>query len=133
MRNMFSAAVIVAILTCNAVADERPNVVILVADDLGWADVSFHGQQIETPNLDRLASEGVELSRFYVCPICSPTRAGLMTGRYPIRYGPNACRPATVEGRWTGPGRGDNYLKSSPRPATNIAASSASGTWATAM
>ena len=64
-----------------------PNIVLILADDLGWDDVSFHGQQIKTPNLDRLTREGVELSRFYVCPICSPTRAGLMTGRYPIRYG----------------------------------------------
>lgn len=61
--------------------------VILVADDLGWADVSFHGSQIRTPHLDRLATEGAAFSRFYVCPVCSPTRAGLMTGRYPIRYG----------------------------------------------
>ena len=70
-----------------AFAAEPPNVVILVADDLGWADVSFHGDQIKTPNLDRLVSEGAGLSRFYVCPVCSPTRAGLMTGRYPIRFG----------------------------------------------
>jgi arylsulfatase B len=82
-----AATLVAAILTCGAVAEERPNVVILVADDLGWADVSFHGQEIKTPNLDRLTSEGVELSRFYVCPVCTPTRAGLMTGRYPIRYG----------------------------------------------
>ena len=68
-------------------ANESPNIVLIVADDLGWADVSFHGEQIETPNIDRLVSEGAELSRFYVCPVCSPTRAGLMTGRYPIRYG----------------------------------------------
>ena len=68
-------------------AAERPHIVILLADDLGWADVSFHGDQIKTPNLDRLVSEGAELTRFYVCPVCSPTRAGLMTGRYPIRYG----------------------------------------------
>ena len=66
---------------------DRPNIVIIVADDLGWADVSFHGLQIRTPHIDRLAREGVELDRFYVAPVCSPTRAGLMTGRYPIRYG----------------------------------------------
>jgi arylsulfatase B len=68
-------------------AEPPPNIVIVVADDLGWADVSFHGDQIKTPNLDRLVAEGAELSRFYVCPVCSPTRAGLMTGRYPIRFG----------------------------------------------
>jgi arylsulfatase A-like enzyme len=65
----------------------KPNVVILLADDLGWADVGYHGGKIRTPNVDRLASDGVRLENFHVCPLCSPTRAGLMTGRWPIRYG----------------------------------------------
>jgi len=65
----------------------KPNIVIIVADDLGWNDVGYHGSDIKTPNIDRIASEGVELDRFYVCPICSPTRAGLMTGRWPLRFG----------------------------------------------
>jgi arylsulfatase A-like enzyme len=69
-------------------APERPNVVVIVADDLGWADVGFHGEEvIETPSLDRLANEGIELHRFYTTPICSPTRAALMTGRDPMRLG----------------------------------------------
>ena len=68
-------------------ADDRPNVIIMVADDLGWNDVGFHGGEIDTPSLDRLAAEGVELSRFYTTPICSPTRAALMTGRDPMRLG----------------------------------------------
>ena len=66
---------------------ERPNIVILVADDLGWKDVGFHGAGFATPNIDRIAKEGAELARFYVMPVCSPTRVALMTGRYPIRYG----------------------------------------------
>ena len=65
----------------------RPNIVIVVADDLGWADVGYHGSKIATPNIDRIAAEGAALERFYVAPVCSPTRAGLMTGRYPIRFG----------------------------------------------
>ncbi len=68
-------------------ADERPNIVIMVADDIGYADPSFRGSPIETPNLDRLANEGVVLNRFYTAPICSPTRAALMTGRDPMRLG----------------------------------------------
>jgi arylsulfatase B len=64
-----------------------PNIVIIVADDLGWNDVGYHDSQIRTPRLDSLARKGVELDRFYVCPICTPTRAGLMTGRYPHRFG----------------------------------------------
>ena len=80
--------------TC-AVADGRPNIVLILADDLGWNDVSYHGGDIPTPSIDRIASEGVELDRFYACPVCSPTRAGLMTGRYPIRFGMQraVCRP----------------------------------------
>jgi arylsulfatase B len=65
----------------------KPNIVILLADDLGFNDVGFHSGNIPTPNIDRIAREGVELNRFYVAPVCSPTRAGLMTGRYPIRFG----------------------------------------------
>ncbi|MDR2169294.1 MAG: arylsulfatase [Planctomycetaceae bacterium] len=66
---------------------KRPNIVIFLADDLGWADVGWHGNEIKTPNLDKLASQGIRLERFYVQPVCTPTRASLMTGRYPIRYG----------------------------------------------
>ena len=66
---------------------ERPNVIIMLADDIGWADVGYHGSDIDTPSLDRLAAEGVQLHRFYTTPICSPTRAALMTGRNPIRLG----------------------------------------------
>jgi arylsulfatase B len=66
---------------------KRPNIVILLADDLGWGDVGYHGSRIKTPHVDRLAREGVRLENFHVCPLCSPTRAGLMTGRWPIRYG----------------------------------------------
>ncbi|TWU29857.1 sulfatase-like hydrolase/transferase [Bythopirellula polymerisocia] len=65
----------------------QPNIVLIVADDLGWNCVGYHNQQYQTPNIDRIVSEGVELNRFYVAPMCSPTRAGLMTGRYPIRFG----------------------------------------------
>ena len=69
-------------------APEHPNVVIFLADDLGWADVGYHGEEvIETPSIDRLAREGVQLDRFYSTPICSPTRAALMTGRDPMRLG----------------------------------------------
>lgn len=65
----------------------KPNIIILLADDLGWGDVGFHGSQIKTPNIDRLSEEGVQLTRFYTAPVCSPTRAGLMTGIYPNRFG----------------------------------------------
>ncbi len=71
-----------------AVADTPPNIVLIVTDDQGWWDLSGHGNKdIETPNLDRLAAEGVEIRRFYVQPVCAPTRAGLLTGRHYLRTG----------------------------------------------
>ena len=65
----------------------RPNIVFIMADDLGWADVAFHGGNAPTPNLDQLAKEGLELAQHYVAPVCSPTRTGLLTGRCWSRFG----------------------------------------------
>jgi len=66
---------------------DRPHILVIVADDLGFKDVGYHGSEIRTPNIDALARAGVQLNQFYVQPVCSPTRAALMTGRYPIRLG----------------------------------------------
>ena len=68
-------------------AAPRPNIVYIVADDLGWKDVGYHGSEIKTPTIDKLAHQGARLEQFYVQPMCTPTRAALMTGRYPFRYG----------------------------------------------
>jgi len=68
--------------------ESKPNILFILADDLGYADVGFTGgKEIKTPNLDSLASAGARLEQFYVLPVCSPTRAALMTGRYPMRHG----------------------------------------------
>ncbi len=81
------------------VAESRPatashtNVVLLLADDLGWGDLSSKGGTTPTPHIDRLFSQGVEMRTFMVMPVCSPTRAGLLTGRHPVRVG---IAPATV-------------------------------------
>ncbi len=64
-----------------------PNIIIIIADDLGWRDVGYHGSEIRTPHLDRLANDGLRLERHYVYPTCSPTRAGLLTGRNPSNFG----------------------------------------------
>ena len=66
---------------------EKPNIVFLLADDLGFRDVGFCDGSIKTPNIDKLAAAGTRLDQFYVQPVCSPTRSSLMTGRYPMRYG----------------------------------------------
>ncbi|MFG1362710.1 arylsulfatase B [Xanthobacter versatilis] len=65
----------------------RPHIVYILADDLGFADVGFHGSDIKTPNLDRLAAQGARLGQFYTQPFCTPTRAAFLTGRYPLHYG----------------------------------------------
>ena len=65
----------------------KPHIVMFVSDDMGWNDVGYHGSKIATPHIDRLAKDGMQLDRFYVHPICSPTRTALMTGRLPARFG----------------------------------------------
>lgn len=87
MKILIHLLIALSALSQLSIAADKPNVVIIVADDLGWADVGFHGGNIDTPSLDRLAREGAEFDRFYTTPICSPTRAALMTGRDPMRLG----------------------------------------------
>lgn len=77
----------VAAGVADAPAAPRPNIVFLLADDLGSYDVGWRGGEIKTPQLDKLAMAGARLDQFYVQPVCSPTRAALLTGRYPFRHG----------------------------------------------
>ncbi len=70
-----------------ATAESKPNIILFVSDDMGWNDVGYHGSKVRTPHIDQLVKDGVELDRFYVYPICSPTRAALLTGRTPIHFG----------------------------------------------
>jgi len=83
----FALLVLSATLLAPRAMSASPNVVFLIADDLGWADVGFHGGNAPTPHLDQLAGESVELTRHYVAPVCSPTRVGLLTGRCWSRFG----------------------------------------------
>ncbi len=68
-------------------ATERPNIVFIMADDLGNADLGYRGSDVRTPNIDALANSGVRCEDFYGMPVCTPSRAALMTGRYAMRYG----------------------------------------------
>lgn len=80
--------ILLSAATLATAADSRPNIVFMLADDLGRADCGFMGGTvIRTPHLDKLARAGAILDQFYVQPVCSPTRAALMTGRYPMRHG----------------------------------------------
>ena len=77
------------LLACsvNLYALKKPNVVIILTDDLGWGDVSYHGSFIPTPNIDKLVSRGMEMNRFYSNPVCSPTRASMLTGLHIFNHG----------------------------------------------
>lgn len=79
-------------------ADRPPNIVVIMADDMGWGDPSFHGGRVPTPHMDRLADESLELDRFYVFPSCSPTRAAVLTGQLPHRLGISGPVRATDPG-----------------------------------
>lgn len=70
-----------------AVENERPNIVLIMVDDMGYSDLGSYGSEIETPNLDRLATEGLRLTEFYNNSICAPTRASLITGQYQHKAG----------------------------------------------
>ena len=91
MKLRFRAGLAIALLSATVPAayagDPRPNIVVILADDLGNADLGYRGSDIRTPNIDELAKGGVRLESFHGMPVCTPSRAALMTGRYPMRYG----------------------------------------------
>jgi len=66
---------------------QKPNILVIIPDDMGWRDVGYHGSEIKTPNIDKLAESGLRFNQHYVMPTCTPTRVSLMTGKYPSRYG----------------------------------------------
>jgi arylsulfatase B len=86
-----TSLIIPSLISCNQANNSKkdnkqPNILVIIADDLGWNDVGYHGSEIKTPTIDKLAGEGIEFNHFYVCSVSSPTRASLLTGRYPSRY-----------------------------------------------
>ncbi|MDX2060926.1 MAG: arylsulfatase [Gemmatimonadales bacterium] len=124
------AALLSALVPSLAGADQgKPNILIIVTDDHGFGDVGYHNPEIRTPNLDRLAADGVRLERFYAYPTCSLTRAALLTGLSTLRTGvnnrngldlkyrtmPEALRAAGYQtvmcGKWHLGGTEDNSLK----------------------
>ena len=89
-RALLAALMLAPLFALNAAEGKtaRPNVVIFLTDDQGFGDLGYHGNlQVKTPQLDAFAREAVELADFHVSPVCSPTRASLMTGRYNFRTG----------------------------------------------
>jgi arylsulfatase A-like enzyme len=95
-RVLLGAALLVGLHACQgeaitsqALEGSRPNIILLMSDDQGWGDVAYNGNAIlQSPNLDAMAADGIRLDRFYAAsPVCSPTRASVLTGRHPFRYG----------------------------------------------
>ncbi|NLZ05185.1 MAG: sulfatase [Phycisphaerae bacterium] len=111
LRALGTAALLPACGVSRALADSsgprRPNFVFLLVDDLGWTDLGCYGSKFyETPNVDRLAATGIRFTNAYAaCPVCSPTRASIMTGKYPARLRTTdyfgAPQPDTVQKHWT--------------------------------
>ena len=95
MKTSFCGGLIVALVAASAglavqaaETPARPNIVFILADDLGWTDTGAYGSKYyETPNIDRLSAEGLKLTRYHNCQNCQPTRAALMTGQYAPRTG----------------------------------------------
>jgi arylsulfatase A-like enzyme len=89
MKSLIIVSLLITTLASSvALAKEgRPNIVVILADDMHWHHPGFNGGPADTPNLDRLANEGTRLTQFYVHSVCSPTRAAFLTGRYPFRNG----------------------------------------------
>ncbi len=93
-RLVLVTALLATLSTLACAADARPNFLIILADDLGYGDVGFQGGVAKTPHLDRLASQSVRLTAHYVHPMCSPSRAALLTGRYASRFGVTGAQNA---------------------------------------
>jgi len=89
---LLTATGLASVICCNAGAgmsvSEHPNVIVILADDQGWGDLSINGNRdISTPNIDKMTRDGARFDRFFVCPVCSPTRAEFLTGRSHVRGG----------------------------------------------
>ena len=85
-RRLF--AISLTILGLSKAHATQPNIVVVLTDDQGWGDIGLHGNpDLQTPQLDRLAQDGAQFDRIFVCPVCSPTRAEFLTGRYHPRGG----------------------------------------------
>ena len=80
-------AAVLALAGCAAAGQERPNILLIMADDLGWGDVGYNGAEIRTPTIDRLATEGVRLDRYYTHPSCTPTRTAFYSGKRAVDLG----------------------------------------------
>lgn len=84
MKTLTSVITLLATLSLSKCQTTKPHILLIIADDFGYNDIGYQGSEIKTPNLDKLAGEGVKLENYYVQPICTPTRSQLMSGRYQV-------------------------------------------------
>src|SRR5690606_41812397 len=84
---LFLAAAVIPAGASSAASAPRPNIIVIMVDDLGYSDIGPYGSEIETPHLDALANDGLRFSQFYTTPKCFPSRAALLTGLYPHPVG----------------------------------------------
>lgn len=125
MRTFLATLLVCVIASSAAAAERRPNIVVILADDLGWADLGCYGADvIETPHLDRLAGQGVRFSQAYAMSVCTPTRAALMTGKHAARLGMTIWAEAAEEppkpGRMTPPHAEHNLARTETTIATRL-------------
>jgi arylsulfatase A-like enzyme len=91
------ALLIAPLAMSHAAEPPKPNIILILADDLGTGHVGWQNPKVKTPHLDRLANAGIKLNRHYVAPVCSPTRVALLTGRYWSRFGCNGALPSELD------------------------------------
>ena len=105
-------ALFVLLAVSCAAADQRPNLVFILADDLGWRDLSNEGSTFyESPNIDRIAGDGMKFTRGYAtCQVCSPSRASILTGKYPTKHGITTWIGDRLGEAWREAGRHDSHL-----------------------
>lgn len=95
IRYSIALIILLTLFRCQNI-QAQPNILLIIADDLGWKDVGWHGGNFQTPNMDKLVKEGVELDQHYVQPVCSPTRTALLSGRFTSRFGPHVLSPTNL-------------------------------------
>ena len=98
--------------TITSAAERKPNIVFILADDLGWRDLSNEGSMFyESPNIDRIAREGMKFTRGYAtCQVCSPSRASILTGKYPTKHGITTWIGDRAGEAWRNTKRHDSHL-----------------------
>ena len=84
---MFSALIVSCFLSISQQVEKKPNIIVILSDDMGFSDLGCFGGEIQTPNLDKLATNGIRFTQFYNTARCCPTRASLLTGLYPHQAG----------------------------------------------